>query len=44
MWVQLGWEVSREKFDDATVLFLFEGRAEHLSVLREVHGFVVDAT
>ena len=44
MWVQLGWEVSREKFDDVTVLFLFEGRAEHLSVLREVLCFVVNAT
>jgi hypothetical protein len=44
MWVQLRWEVAREEFDDATVLFLFEGSAEHLSVLREAHGFVVDAT
>ena len=44
MWVQLRREVAREEFDDATVLFLFEGRTEHLSVFREVHGFVVDAT
>ena len=41
MWVQLRREVSREKFDDATVLFLFEGRAEHLPVLREIRGFVL---
>ena len=41
MWVQLRWEVSREKFDDAIVLFLFEGRAEHLPVLREIRSFVL---
>ena len=41
MWVQLRREVSREKFDDATVLFLFEGGAEHLPVLREIRGFVL---
>ena len=41
MWVQLRHKVSREKFDDATVLFLFEGRAEHLPVLREIRGFVL---
>ena len=41
MWVQLRREVSREKFDDATVLFLFEGGAEHLPVFREVRGFVL---
>ena len=41
MWVQLRQEVSREKFDDATVLFLFVGRAEHLPVLREIRGFVL---
>ena len=41
MWVQLRREVSREKFDVATVLFLFEGRAEHLSVLREICSFVL---
>ena len=34
----------REKFDDATVLFLFEGRAEHLPVLRETRGFVLGTT
>jgi hypothetical protein len=33
MWVQLRREISREKFDDATILFLFECRAEHLPVL-----------
>ena len=41
MWVQLRREISREKFDDATVLFLFEGGAEHLPVLREIRGFVL---
>ena len=41
MWVQLRREVSRETFHDATVLFLFEGGAEHLSVLREVCSFVL---
>ena len=40
MWVQLRRKVSREKFDDATVLFLFESRAEHLHVLREVRSFI----
>ena len=41
MWVQLRREVSREKFDDASVLFLFEDGAEHLPVFREVRGFVL---
>ena len=41
MWVQLRREVSRKQFNDATVLFLFEGRAEHLSVLREIRSFVL---
>ena len=41
MWVQLRREVSREEFDDATVLSLFEGGAEHLPVFREVCGFVL---
>ena len=39
MWVQLRREVSREEFDDATILFLFESRAEHWPVFREVCGF-----
>ena len=41
MWVQLRREVSREEFDDATILFLFKSRAEHLPVFREVRGFVL---
>ena len=41
MWVQLKREVSREKFDDATILLLFEGRAEHLPVLHEICSFVL---
>ena len=41
MRVQLRREVSREEFDDATVLFLFEGGVEHLPVFREVRGFVL---
>ena len=41
MWVQLRREVSREEFDDATILFLFKSRAEHLPVFREVCGFVL---
>ena len=44
MWVQLRREVSREKFNDATILFLFEGRAEHLPVLREIRGCVLGAS
>ena len=41
MWVQLRREVSREEFDDATILFLFKSRAEHSPVFREVRGFVL---
>ena len=41
MWVQLRREVSREEFDDATILFLFKSRAEHLPVFSEVGGFVL---
>ena len=41
MLVQLRREVSREEFDDATILFLFESGAEHLPVFREVRGFVL---
>ena len=41
MWVQLRREISREKFDDVTILFLFECRAEHLPVLREIRSFVL---
>ena len=41
MWVQLRREISCEKFDDATILFLFECRAEHLPVFREIRSFVL---
>ena len=41
MWVQLRRKVSREEFDDATILFLLECRAEHLPVLREIRSFVL---
>ena len=41
MWVQLRRKVSRKEFDDATILLLFEGGAEHLPVFREVCGFVL---
>ena len=41
MWGQLRREIPREKFDDATILFLLEGGAEHLPVFREVRGFVL---
>ena len=44
MWVQMRREVSREKFGDATVVFLFEGGAEHLPVLREIRSFVLGAS
>ena len=44
MWVQLRREVSREDFDDATILFLFEGGAEHLPVFREVCGFILSTS
>ena len=33
--------VSREEFDDATILLLFEGRAEHLPVFSKVVGLVL---
>ena len=41
MWVQLRRKVSREEFDNATILLLFEGGAEHLPVLREVRGLIL---
>ena len=41
MWVQLRRKVSREEFDDATILLLFEGGAEHLPVFREVRGLIL---
>ena len=41
MRIQLRRKVSREKFDDATVLFLFEGRAEHSPVLHEVCSLIL---
>ena len=44
MWVQLRRKVSRKEFDDATILFLFKGRTEHLPVFSEVRGFVLDAS
>ena len=44
MLVKLGRKVSREKFDDAAILFFFESRAEHLSVFSEVHSFVMGAS
>ena len=44
MWIQLRREVSCEKFDDATILFLFEGRAKHLPVLCEIRSFVMGAS
>ena len=37
-------EVSREEFDDATILLLFEGGAKHLPVFSEVVGLVLGAT
>ena len=41
MWVKLGRKVSREEFDDATILFLFKSRADHLSVVSEVCSFIM---
>ena len=41
MWVQLRRKVSREEFDNATILLLFEGGAEHLPVFREVRGLIL---
>ena len=41
MWVQLRRKFSREEFDNATILLLFEGGAEHLPVFREVRSFVL---
>ena len=41
MWVQLRRKVSREEFDDATILLLFKGGAEHLPVFREVRGLIL---
>ena len=36
--------VSREEFDDATILLLLEGGAKHLLVFSEVVGLVLGAT
>ena len=41
MWVQLRRKVSREEFDNATILLLFEGGAEHSPVFREVRGLIL---
>ena len=42
--VKLRREVSGEKFDNSAILFLLEGGMEHLSVFRQVVGFVLGAT
>ena len=44
MRVELRGEVPCQKLDDAAILFLLEGGVEHLSVFRQVVGFVLGAT
>ena len=42
--VQLGGEFTCEEFDDSAILLLFKGVVKHLSVFRQVVGFVLGAT
>ena len=44
MRITLWGEVPCQKLDDAAILFLLEGGVEHLSVVRQVVGFVLGAT
>jgi len=44
MRVELRGEVACEEFDDSAILLLFKGGVEHLSVFRQVVGFVLGAT
>ena len=44
MRIELWGEVASEEFDDAAILFLLKGGVEHLSVFRQIVGFVLEAT
>ena len=44
MRIELRGEVPCQELDDAAILFLLEGDVEHLSVFRQVVGFVLGAT
>ena len=44
MRIELWEEVACEEFDDSAILLLFKGGVEHLSVFRQVVGFVLGAT
>ena len=44
MRIELWGEVACEEFDDSAILFLLKGGVEHLSVFRQVVGFVLGAT
>jgi len=44
MRVELRGEVACEEFDDSAILLLFKGVVKHLSVFRQVVGFVLGAT
>jgi hypothetical protein len=44
MRIELRGEVACEEFDDLAILFLLKGGVEHLSVFRQVVGFVLEAT
>ena len=44
MRIELRGEVACEEFDDSAILLLFKGGVEHLSVFRQVVGFVLGAT
>jgi hypothetical protein len=41
---ELRGEVSCEEFDDLAILLLFKGGVEHLTIIRQVVGFVFRAT
>ena len=44
MRIKLWGEVACEEFDDSAIWFLLKGGVEHLSVFRQVVGFVLGAT
>jgi hypothetical protein len=44
MRIELRGEVPCEEFDDSAILFLLKGGMEHLSVFRQIVGFVLGAT
>ena len=44
MRIELQGEVACEEFDDSAILFLLKGGVEHLSVFRQVVGFVLGSS